>query len=43
MLDLNDELGKKITWSRVAGLLLNCSVRTVIRNINEELKNEKNY
>ena len=39
MLDLN-ELGKKITWSRVAGLL-NCSERTVIRNINKQLKNEK--
>jgi hypothetical protein len=32
--------GKKITWSRVAGLL-NCSERTVIRNINNELKKEK--
>lgn len=39
MLDLN-ELGKKITWSRVAGLL-NCSTRTVQRNLNESLKNEK--
>jgi hypothetical protein len=39
MLDLN-ELGKKITWSKVAGLL-NCSERTVIRNINKQLKNEK--
>jgi hypothetical protein len=32
--------GKKITWSKVAGLL-NCSERTVIRNINNELKKEK--
>jgi len=32
--------GKKITWSRVAGLL-DCSERTVIRNINNELKKEK--
>jgi len=32
--------GKKITWSRVADLL-NCSERTVIRNINNELKKEK--
>ena len=39
MLDLNHD-GKKITWSRIAGLL-NCSVRTVLRNINEELKHEK--
>jgi len=39
MLDLND-FGKKITWNRVAGLL-NCSERTVIRNINEQLKQEK--
>ena len=39
MLDLND-MGKKITWSRVAGLL-NCSTRTVQRNINDCLKKEK--
>jgi len=39
MLDLN-ELGKKITWSKVAGLL-DCSERTIIRNINKQLKNEK--
>ena len=32
--------GKKITWSKVA-VLLNCSERTVIRNINNELKKEK--
>ena len=32
--------GKKITWSRVAGLL-DCSERTIIRNINNELKKEK--
>jgi hypothetical protein len=39
MLDLNHD-GKKITWSSIAGLL-NCSVRTVLRNINSELKHEK--
>jgi len=39
MLDLND-FGKKITWSRIAGLL-NCSERTIIRKINNELKKEK--
>ena len=39
MLDLN-EFGKKITWSRVAGLL-NCSTRTIQRNINDALKQEK--
>jgi len=39
MIDLNDN-GNKITWSRVAGLL-DCSVRTVLRNINKELKLEK--
>jgi len=39
MLDLN-EFGKKITWSRVAGLL-NCSTRTIQRNINDALKKEK--
>ena len=39
MLDLN-EFGKKITWSRVAGLL-NCSTRTIQRNINDALKPEK--
>jgi hypothetical protein len=39
MLDLND-YGKKITWSRIAGLL-NCSERTIIRKINNELKKEK--
>ena len=39
MLDLN-ELGKKITWGKVAELL-NCSERTIIRNINKQLKNEK--
>ena len=39
MIDLNNN-GNKITWSRVAGLL-DCSVRTVLRNINEELKHEK--
>lgn len=39
MLDLN-EFGKKITWGRVAGLL-NCSTRTIQRNINDALKKEK--
>ena len=39
MLDLN-EFGKKITWSRVA-CLLNCSTRTIQRNINDALKQEK--
>ena len=39
MLDMN-ELGKKITWSRIAGLL-NCSTRTVHRNLNDSLRNEK--
>jgi len=39
MLDLND-LGKKITWSRVAKLL-NCSSRTIYRNISKQLKKEK--
>lgn len=39
MLDLN-HLGKTITWNRVASLL-NCSERTVIRKINNELKKEK--
>ena len=39
MLDIN-ELGKKITWGKIAELL-NCSERTIIRNINKQLKNEK--
>jgi len=39
MLDLND-MGKSITWSRIAGLL-NCSTRTIQRNINDALKKEK--
>ena len=39
MLDLND-MGKTITWSRVAGLL-NCSTRTIQRNLNHALKKEK--
>ncbi len=39
MLDLND-IGKKITWSNVAKLL-NCSTRTVQRNISDTLKKEK--
>ena len=39
MIDLND-MGKKITISRVAGLL-NCSSRTVHRNMCVQLKREK--
>ena len=39
MLDLND-IGKKITWGRVAGLL-DCSTRTIYRNLNKQLKKEK--
>jgi len=39
MLDLND-MGKTITWGRIAGLL-NCSTRTIQRNINDCLRKEK--
>ena len=39
MLDLND-MGKTITWSRVA-VLLNCSTRTIQRNLNDCLRKEK--
>jgi len=39
MLDLN-ELGKKITISRIAGLL-NCSTRTIHRHMCDDLKREK--
>lgn len=39
MIDLNDD-GKKITWSRVAGLL-DCSTRTIQRNLNNTLRKEK--
>ena len=39
MLDLND-MGKKITISRIAGLL-DCSSRTIHRNMSDELKKEK--
>ena len=39
MLDINDT-GKKITWAKVAGLL-NCSTRTIQRNVNDCLKKEK--
>ena len=39
MLDIN-ECGKKITWGRVAGLL-NCSTRTIYRNLCKDLKREK--
>jgi len=36
---LND-MGKKITWGKVAGLL-DCSTRTIYRNLNKQLKKEK--
>mgnify|MGYP003138692447 CR=1 FL=1 len=39
MLDLND-MGKKITIGRIAGLL-DCTSRTIHRNISTELKREK--
>jgi hypothetical protein len=39
MLDLND-MGKTITWGRIAGLL-NCSTRTIQRNLNDCLRKEK--
>lgn len=39
MLDLND-MGKKITIGRLAGLL-DCSSRTIHRNMSDELKKEK--
>jgi len=39
MLDLN-EMGKKITIGRIAGLL-DCSTRTIYRNMPKELKTEK--
>jgi hypothetical protein len=39
MLDLND-IGKRITMNRIAGLL-DCSSRTIHRNMPEELKKEK--
>lgn len=39
MLDLND-MGKTITWSRIAGLL-NCSTRTIQRNLDDCLRKEK--
>ena len=39
MLDLN-HMGKKITWSKVASLL-NCSTRTIYRNLCDDLKKEK--
>ena len=40
MLDLNEDQ-KKITIGRLAGLL-NCSSRTIHRNMSNELKKEKN-
>ena len=39
MISLND-INIKITWKKIAEIL-NCSERTVIRNINNELKKEK--
>ena len=39
MLDLN-HYNKKITWGRVAGLL-DCSTRTIYRNLTKQLKKEK--
>ena len=39
MLDLNHD-GKKITWSRIAGLL-DCSTRTIQRKLTQQLKDEK--
>ena len=39
MIDLN-HLGKTITWNRVAGLL-DCSTRTIYRNLCKDLKHEK--
>ena len=39
MIDLND-MGKNITIARIAGLL-DCSTRTIHRNMCEELKREK--
>ena len=39
MLDLND-MGKKITIGRIAGLL-DCSSRTIHRNMSDQLKKEK--
>ena len=39
MLDMND-MGKTITWGRIAGLL-NCSTRTIQRNLNDCLRKEK--
>ena len=39
MLDIND-IGDKITWSIVAKLLC-CSTRTIQRNLNKQLKDEK--
>ena len=39
MLDLHD-MGKKITIGRIAGLL-DCSKRTIHRNMEDELKREK--
>ena len=39
MLDIN-EFGNNITWGRVASLL-DCSTRTIQRNLTEQLRNEK--
>jgi hypothetical protein len=39
MLDIND-MNEKITWSKIANLL-NCSVRTIQRHLNNTLRKEK--
>ena len=39
MLDLNHD-AKKITWGKVAGLL-DCSTRTIYRNLSKQVKKEK--
>ena len=39
MLELNHE-NKKITWNKIS-VLLNCSSRTIYRNISQQLKQEK--
>jgi hypothetical protein len=39
MIDLHD-MGKKITIGRIAGLL-DCSARTIHRNMEDDLKREK--
>ena len=39
-MNIKNESNKKITWARVAGLL-DCSVRTIYRNLDKHLKKEK--